>query len=88
MDDPVLNPAMDLDLGELGGEKVMVFVAEYDPFRDRGVQYEEVLIKSGCKASVEVVETLGEGHCFYLQDPDSMNAGLFMNQIAAFLNSP
>lgn len=88
MDDPVLNPAMDLDLGELGGEKVMVFVAEYDPFRDRGVQYKEVLIKSGCKASVEVVETLGEGHCFYLQDPDSMNAGLFMNQIAAFLNSP
>lgn len=86
-DDPLINPATDPDLADLAVEKVMVCVAELDTLRDRGFHYKEVLLKSGCKANVEVVETLGENHVFHLLTPGSPNAAPFMDQVVAFLNS-
>ncbi|XP_021738470.1 probable carboxylesterase 2 [Chenopodium quinoa] len=87
LDDPFINPATDPELADLAVEKVMVCVAELDTLRDRGFQYKEVLQKSGCKANVEVVETLGESHVFHLLTPGSPNAAPFMDQVVAFLNS-
>ncbi|KNA11776.1 hypothetical protein SOVF_132010 [Spinacia oleracea] len=86
-DDPLINPAMDPELAELAAEKVMVCVAEQDTLRDRGVHYKEAVVKSGCKANIELVETFGETHVFHLLNPGSPNAGPFMDQVAAFLNS-
>lgn len=86
-DDPLINPAMDTELGDLAGEKVMICVAEQDMLRDRGLHYKEALVKGNCKASVEVVETLEENHVFHLLNPASANVVPFMNQVVAFLNS-
>ncbi|KAL2936528.1 putative carboxylesterase 2 [Bienertia sinuspersici] len=86
-DDPLINPGMDTELAVLAAEKVMVCVAEEDSLRDRGVVYKEDLIKSGCKASVELVETIGENHVFHLFNPSSPNVGPFVDQIAGFLKS-
>ncbi|XP_057527486.1 probable carboxylesterase 2 [Amaranthus tricolor] len=87
IDDPLINPGNDPELGCLGGEKVMVWVAEHDGLRDRGFYYKEMLVKSGCKAKVEVAETLGENHVFHLTNPGSPNVDPFMNQVIQFINS-
>ncbi|XP_074301481.1 putative carboxylesterase 12 [Silene latifolia] len=86
-DDPLINPGMDPELGELAGEKVLVFVAEQDELRDRGFHYKEMLVKSGWKGDVQVVETHGENHLFHLVDPVSANAAVLMDQFVAFINS-
>ncbi|XP_074306926.1 putative carboxylesterase 12 [Silene latifolia] len=86
-DDPLINPGMDTELEKLAGEKVLVFVAEQDALRDRGFHYKEMLVKSGWKGDVQVVETHGENHVFHLINPVSANAAVLMDQFVAFINS-
>ncbi|KAL9240106.1 hypothetical protein vseg_014364 [Gypsophila vaccaria] len=86
-DDPLLNPGMDTELEKLAGEKMLVFVAEQDSLRDRGIYYKEVVLKSGWKGEVDVVETTEENHVFHLINPASPKAAHLMEQFAAFLNS-
>ncbi|XP_074306906.1 putative carboxylesterase 2 [Silene latifolia] len=85
-DDPWINPSMDPELGELAGEKVLVFVAEQDTLRDRGVYYKDLLVKSGWKGEVQVIETEGENHVFHLYDPVSPKAAELMDQFVEFIN--
>ncbi|KAH9620567.1 hypothetical protein KSS87_002104, partial [Heliosperma pusillum] len=85
-DDPWINPGMDPEIRELAGEKVLVFVAEQDTLRDRGVLYKDLLLKSGWKGEVHVIETQGENHVFNLYNPDSTKAAELMDQFVEFIN--
>ncbi|KAL9247827.1 hypothetical protein vseg_021215 [Gypsophila vaccaria] len=86
-DDPRLNPGTDRKLSDLGVDKVLVCAAELDILRDRGFYYKDVLIKSGWKGDIRVIETFGENHVFHLFKPDSTKSVELMNQIVEFLNS-
>ncbi|KAJ1377970.1 Lipase, GDXG, putative serine active site [Sesbania bispinosa] len=85
-DDPFINPAKDPNLGKVGCNRVLVFVAENDLFRDRGWYYKESLEKSGWHSVVEVMEAKGEGHVFHLLNPNSEDALSLLNRIASFIN--
>ncbi|KAK9741840.1 hypothetical protein RND81_03G132600 [Saponaria officinalis] len=87
LDDSRLNPRMDHELGELGVDKILVTVAELDTLRDRGYYFKDLLLKSGWKGDVRVIETFGENHVFHLFNPDSPKAVDLMNQMVEFLNS-
>ncbi|KAL5541116.1 hypothetical protein UlMin_043402 [Ulmus minor] len=80
------NDDKDPDLGKLGCEKVVVFVAEKDVLKERGWWYGELLRKSGWVGVVEVVETKGEDHCFHLTNHACDNALDMLNKISAFIS--
>ncbi|KAK3025611.1 hypothetical protein RJ639_042109 [Escallonia herrerae] len=61
LDDPVLNPGADPDLAKLGCPKVFLCVAENDWLKQRGLDYYEILKKSGWGGTVEFMENEGEG---------------------------
>ncbi|PON35403.1 Alpha/beta hydrolase fold [Trema orientale] len=84
--DPRVNPVYDPNLGRVGCDRVLVFVAEKDFLRDRGWSYCEALKKSGWSGVVEIVETEGEDHVFHLFNPDSEKAKALMKRTASFLN--
>ena len=83
--DPKLNPGMDPELGRLGCGRVLVFVAEKDFLKDRGLAYYEALKKSEWKGKVEIVESKGEDHTFHLFNPNSENAIALMNMLVSFV---
>ncbi|XP_058216216.1 probable carboxylesterase 12 [Rhododendron vialii] len=84
--DPKLNPKSDPDLDKMGCEKVLVFVAEKDWLKSRGVEYCETLKNSGWKGNVELVENEGEDHVFYKLNPTCEKALLLMQKLASFVN--
>lgn len=86
LDDPLINPEKDPNLGKLGCGRVLVCVAEKDGLKHRGVYYGDVLRKSGWGGAVEVVETKGEEHVFHLMNPGSDNAAELMSTICGFFN--
>lgn len=86
-DDPLMNPAKDSKLGELGCKKVLVYVAEKDGLRARGWYYKEVLEKSGWDGEIEVVEVKGEDHVFSVLDPTSENSLAMVARVASFINA-
>ncbi|KAJ7959599.1 Alpha/beta hydrolase fold protein [Quillaja saponaria] len=66
MDDPRINAIIDPKLSSLGCSRVVVFVAEKDFIRDRGIAYYEALKNSGWSGVVELVDTEDEEHDFHL----------------------
>ncbi|KAE8668105.1 putative carboxylesterase 2-like [Hibiscus syriacus] len=86
--DPMLNPGCDLDKLAAGlvCERVLVCVAEKDSLRERAVAYHEAVKKSGWNGVIEMVETQGEGHVFFLFKPDCEKAVDLMNRVSSFLN--
>ncbi|KAF3435378.1 hypothetical protein FNV43_RR22467 [Rhamnella rubrinervis] len=68
--DPRVNPGSDPNqLAKLACEKVLIFVAQKDFLRDRGLSYYEALKTSGWGGSVELADTEDEGHVFHLHNP-------------------
>ncbi|KAG9148186.1 hypothetical protein Leryth_014102 [Lithospermum erythrorhizon] len=85
--DPRLNPAAHVNLlKKLACKRIMICVAEEDELRKRGWYYYESVKRSGWNGEVEIVETKGESHVFHLLDPCCENAGIFMKQVASFIN--
>ncbi|KAK9112815.1 hypothetical protein Scep_020334 [Stephania cephalantha] len=70
----------------LGGQKVIVFVAEKDFVGKMGRAYGEKLRESGWSGEVEILESEGEGHVFHLFDPCGEKALLMKKRFASFLN--
>ncbi|XP_026394539.1 probable carboxylesterase 2 [Papaver somniferum] len=85
-DDPLINPATDPNLSNLGCNRVLICVAEKDLLRYRGLFYGELLRKSGWKGVIETMETEGEGHVFHLFNPSSENAVNMLKRLASFVN--
>ncbi|KAJ1262607.1 hypothetical protein BS78_09G121700 [Paspalum vaginatum] len=92
MDDPRINPmapgAPGLDM--IACERIMVCAAEYDFLRWRGRAYAEAVAavrgREG-EGTVELVETEGEGHVFFVSKPDSDKAMALLDRIASFVNA-
>ncbi|CAK9181258.1 unnamed protein product [Ilex paraguariensis] len=66
--------------------RVLVCVAEKDLLKDRGWYYKEVLVKSGWKGKVEIMEAKGEEHVFHLFNPTCENAVAKLKKLASFFN--
>ncbi|KAK1397269.1 CXE carboxylesterase [Heracleum sosnowskyi] len=88
VNDPRLNPAANPELlAKLAGDKALVFTADCDFLRDRGLTYYEALKKSEWKGQVEHMETEGEEHVFYLFKPESEKAAAVMKRMNSFINN-
>ncbi|KAI3769862.1 hypothetical protein L6452_00976 [Arctium lappa] len=86
LDDPLFNPEKDPNLGGFGCSKILVCVAEKDTLRDRGVNYKELMEKSGWIGELEMMETKGEDHVFFLFNPSCENACSLHNRVCTFIN--
>ncbi|XP_023750063.1 probable carboxylesterase 6 [Lactuca sativa] len=64
---------------------VLVFVAEFDFLKERGVEYAEFLKGKGVK--VELIETKDEKHVFHVFRPDSEETKLLQSQMNEFIHS-
>jgi acetyl esterase/lipase len=67
-------------------DRVMVTVAENDMFRERGRAYVETLQSNGWKGEVEMYETYGERHVYFLAKPKCEKAVKEIKAMAAFIN--
>lgn len=85
LEDPRLKPSLK-ELAKVGCERVVVFVAELDHLRDRGIWYSEELRKSGWNGIVDVVETKGEEHCYHLIDTNPDKRVALRKIIISFIN--
>ncbi|OEL29819.1 Tuliposide A-converting enzyme 1, chloroplastic [Dichanthelium oligosanthes] len=103
MDDPRMNPMAPgaPALGTLACERVLVCAAEGDFLRWRGRAYAEAVAAArggglgvgteeagGGGGGVELLETEGEGHVFYLFKPDCDKAKEMLDKIVVFINAP
>ncbi|XP_047978686.1 probable carboxylesterase 2 [Salvia hispanica] len=86
LDDPQLNPDYDPNLSKLGCKKVVVYVAENDILRDRGLQYKKALEKIKWKGEVKAVDVKGAVHVFNLIFPKSKDSIEMLKHFALFLN--
>ncbi|GJM85315.1 hypothetical protein PR202_ga01753 [Eleusine coracana subsp. coracana] len=89
LDDPRMNPmapgAPNLDT--LACDRVLVCAAEGDFLRWRGRAYAEAVAKARGSGGVELLETQGEGHVFYLFKPDCDKAKEMLHKMVAFVNA-
>ncbi len=75
LDHPCVNPlASPEEWRQLGAGRVLVTTAEHCWFVERARAYAEGIKKCGWDGEVELHETDGEGHVFFLPKPDCDNA--------------
>ncbi|KAL7593239.1 hypothetical protein Lser_V15G34503 [Lactuca serriola] len=86
LDDPLFNPGMDPNISAFGSSKILVCVAEKDALRERGLNYKKVMETSGWKGKVELMESKGELHVFFLSNTSCENSCLLRNRICNFMN--
>ncbi|KAJ7946038.1 Alpha/beta hydrolase fold protein [Quillaja saponaria] len=84
-DGPRINVAKDPNLSCLGCSRVVIFVAENDPVKDRGIIYYEALKNSDWSGVVELVETKNEDHVFHLIHKETGNIDVQNKQKAVAL---
>ncbi|CAD6263536.1 unnamed protein product [Miscanthus lutarioriparius] len=87
VDDPRMNPTAPgaPGLENLPCRKVMVCVAEGDVLRWRGKLYAEEAARA--RKDVELFESQGVGHVFYLLEPAQEKARELLDRIAAFVST-
>ncbi|CAL5081807.1 unnamed protein product [Urochloa decumbens] len=85
-DDPRMNPmaAAAPSLRKLPCKRVLVCVAEKDFTRPRGRAYYEALVASGWSGAVELFESEGQEHVFFLIKPGSDEAVELMDRLVSF----
>ncbi|KAL3621168.1 hypothetical protein CASFOL_036080 [Castilleja foliolosa] len=85
-DDPLMNPRKDPNINKLGCKNVLVYVAELDIYKDRGLDYGKMLNESKWNGDIRVVEVKGENHVFNLNHPGTAKAKAMLHDVAKFLN--
>ncbi|KAK9069913.1 hypothetical protein SSX86_010311 [Deinandra increscens subsp. villosa] len=86
LDDPLLNPAMNPLISYFGCSKILLCVAEKDKATVRGLNYKNVMEKSGWKGCFELMESKGERHGFFLSNTMCENACALRTRISTFIN--
>ncbi|XP_047338897.1 probable carboxylesterase 2 isoform X1 [Impatiens glandulifera] len=86
LDDPMINPSMDPNIGKMGCERVLVCAAEKECLNERVWCFYEALKRSNWKGKAEIVETAGEDHIFHLYNPTGHNALALMKLLVSFIN--
>ncbi|KAL2925295.1 putative carboxylesterase 17 [Bienertia sinuspersici] len=66
--------------------KVVVYVAELDFLKERGVMYVEHLKRKGVN-DVELIEAKDEGHVYHVYHPKSQSTLLLKRQMANFMSN-
>lgn len=84
LEDPKLKPGAG-DLGRLACGRLLIFVAEKDHLMIVGQRYYEELKKSAWGGTAEIVENLGEEHCFHLFKPKCEKALDLTNKFISFI---
>ncbi|CAD6244627.1 unnamed protein product [Miscanthus lutarioriparius] len=72
-------------------ERLMVCTVEYDFLRWCGRAYAEVVAEARVaegQGAVELLETEGEGHVFYISKPKSDKAKAMLDRIVSSVNGP
>ncbi|KAG2584509.1 probable carboxylesterase 12 [Panicum virgatum] len=89
IDDPVINPVAmpPEEWRRLASARVLVTVAGLDLLSARGRAYVRALRASGWRGEVELYETPGEQHVYFLDKPDSEKAAKEMEVVADFINN-
>lgn len=88
IDNPLVNPIGSPSVWKnLSCERVLVTLSELDTFEERGKAYVKGLNESGWKGEVEMYETKGEDHVYFLYQLKSDKAVKEMAVVASFLNS-
>ncbi|KAK1439916.1 hypothetical protein QVD17_05741 [Tagetes erecta] len=87
LDDPLINPDKDPKVSDLGCSRVLVYVAEKDILKDRGLNYKGILVKNGWRGDIEVVEDKAEGHVYFLFCPSCESACNMRKRICTFINN-
>ncbi|WCJ17641.1 alpha/beta-Hydrolases superfamily protein [Euphorbia peplus] len=85
MDEPKLNPDVDPELNKMKCDKILVCMAEKDFLKCRAEYYFEVMKKHGWGDKLELYETKGEEHCFYLFNPKSPNIAPLIKTMVDFI---
>ncbi|KAK1431223.1 hypothetical protein QVD17_14525 [Tagetes erecta] len=85
-DDPKLNPRSDPDLEKMVCLKVLILVAEKDHLKPRGIAYKETLEQSKWEGTVELMENVGEDHCFHFFEQSSEKAKELFQTMISFIN--
>ncbi|KAK3157923.1 hypothetical protein QOZ80_2AG0130250 [Eleusine coracana subsp. coracana] len=90
IDDPRMNPTAPgaPALATMACERVLVCAAEHDFLRWRARAYAEAVAAARGGDGVEMMETEGEGHVFYIFNPDGDKAREMVHRIVAFVNAP
>ncbi|WOK92891.1 2-hydroxyisoflavanone dehydratase-like [Canna indica] len=88
-DNPRINPLAEgaPSLASLACRRVLVAVAGKDTLRDRGRAYCESLRSSGWGGEVELLETEGRDHGFFVFRPESRDASVLFKRLACFMMS-
>ncbi|XP_073065691.1 2-hydroxyisoflavanone dehydratase-like [Primulina eburnea] len=86
-DDPLINPETDPRIASLGCKRLLLYVAEKDVLRVRGLHYKEVLEKNGWDGEIEVVDVAGEVHVFSVFAPASENGVAMIKKVSSFINA-
>ncbi|KAF0908549.1 hypothetical protein E2562_026337 [Oryza meyeriana var. granulata] len=88
VDDPVIDPVAMAreEWRRLGPARVLVTVAALDVLSARGRAYVEAVRASGRGGEVELYETPGENHVYFLLEPDGEKAAKEMEAVVAFIN--
>ncbi|XP_031280119.1 probable carboxylesterase 7 [Pistacia vera] len=84
LQDPRMKPSVE-DLGKLGCERVLIFVAEKDLLNVVGKNYHEDLKKSGWGGRAELVENHGEEHVFHMRNPNCEKAVELTSKVVSFI---
>ncbi|GJS34924.1 probable carboxylesterase 2 [Tanacetum coccineum] len=85
-DDPLFNPGTDPNVSGLRCSKILVCIGEKDKLRGMGLYYKKVMQKSGWVGRVDVLESKGEGHVFFLHNTSSENSCTLRKRICIFIN--
>ncbi|XP_066371005.1 probable carboxylesterase 12 isoform X2 [Miscanthus floridulus] len=88
VDDPWLSPtsARAPPLALLPTQRVLVAVAGEDFLAPKGRAYYTALLDSGWPGDAELVDTPGEQHVFYLDQPGRVVAEKLMDRVVAFIS--
>ncbi|KAK3123661.1 hypothetical protein QOZ80_8AG0634300 [Eleusine coracana subsp. coracana] len=87
VDDPVINPVAmaPAEWRRLASPRVLVTVAGLDTLSARGRAYVHALRASGWEGEVELYETPGEYHVYFLTKPESEEAAKELEAVAGFI---
>jgi hypothetical protein len=85
-DDPLFNPGTDLNVSGLRCSKILLCIGEKDKLRGMGLYYKKVMQKSGWIGRINVMESKGEGHVFFLHNTSSENSCTLRKWICIFIN--
>ncbi|OIW10176.1 hypothetical protein TanjilG_27927 [Lupinus angustifolius] len=83
--DAKIHSTKDPKISGLGCNRVLILVAEKDFLRERGERYYEALKKSGWNGTVDINETEGENHVFYLFNPASEKSIALVKKFVEFI---